>query len=70
MVDLYRAECEASRAIFESHDLGDISTNHSERPPCSLKWIVLHMIEETARHTGQADILREQLDGKTNLGNP
>ena len=70
ILGLYRAECGASRAIFESHDPGDISTNHSERPPCSLKWVVLHMIEETARHAGQADILREQLDGKTGLGEP
>ena len=29
----------------------------------SLRWIYVHMIQETARHTGQLDILREQLDG-------
>ncbi|WP_034261483.1 DinB family protein [Actinospica robiniae] len=28
-----------------------------------LRWIVIHLIEETARHAGHADILREQLDG-------
>jgi len=28
----------------------------------SLRWIYLHMIEETARHAGQLDILREQID--------
>ena len=31
----------------------------------SLRWILLHMIEETARHLGQLDILREQADGST-----
>lgn len=31
----------------------------------SLRWIYVHMIEETARHAGQADILREQTDGAT-----
>ena len=31
----------------------------------SLRWIMLHMIEETARHLGQLDILREQADGST-----
>jgi len=31
----------------------------------SLRWIYVHMIEETARHAGHADILREQLDGTT-----
>jgi uncharacterized damage-inducible protein DinB len=29
------------------------------------RWILLHMIEETARHAGHADIIRESLDGKT-----
>lgn len=31
----------------------------------TLRWIVLHMIEELARHAGHADILREQIDGTT-----
>jgi uncharacterized damage-inducible protein DinB len=30
-----------------------------------LRWILLHLIEETARHAGHADILRELLDGST-----
>jgi hypothetical protein len=29
----------------------------------SLRWILIHMIEETARHAGHADILREIVDG-------
>lgn len=33
-----------------------------------LRWIVLHMIEETARHAGHLDIVRELLDGRTGLG--
>jgi Protein of unknown function (DUF664) len=28
-----------------------------------LRWIVLHMVEETARHAGHADLLREAIDG-------
>ena len=35
-----------------------------ERVP-SLRWIVLHMIEEYARHNGHADLLREAVDGET-----
>lgn len=31
----------------------------------SMRWLLLHLIEETARHAGHADILRESLDGKT-----
>ena len=31
----------------------------------SVRWVLLHAIEETARHGGHADIIREALDGKT-----
>jgi hypothetical protein len=34
-------------------------------PPPSMRWLLLHMIEETARHAGHADILRERIDQKT-----
>jgi hypothetical protein len=33
------------------------------REPISLPWIRLHLIEETARHNGHADLLREAIDG-------
>jgi hypothetical protein len=35
---------------------------HPSHGELSLRWIYVHMIEETARHAGHADILREQLD--------
>ncbi|MDQ3656904.1 MAG: DinB family protein, partial [Chloroflexota bacterium] len=31
----------------------------------SLRWIVVHMIEEYARHNGHADLIRESIDGQT-----
>lgn len=31
----------------------------------SLRWILLHLVEETARHLGHSDLLREQADGST-----
>ncbi len=31
----------------------------------SVRWVLLHLIEETARHAGHADILRESIDGAT-----
>lgn len=70
ILDLYRTECNVARQIVASHALTDVSVNHTQRPPCTLRWTILHMIEETARHAGHADILREQLDGKTALGLP
>jgi hypothetical protein len=34
------------------------------RNSVSLRWILLHLIEETARHLGQIDVLREPADGR------
>jgi len=33
--------------------------------PMTLRWVLVHMVEETARHAGHADIIREQYDGET-----
>lgn len=60
----YAEQCERSRRIAEAHDLDDV-VPHPEMGSVSMRWIMLHMIEETARHLGHADILREQLDGHT-----
>ena len=38
-----------------------------DEPP-DVRWVVLHMIEETARHAGHLDIARELIDGQTGLG--
>jgi uncharacterized damage-inducible protein DinB len=61
---LYRGECDASREIVAAADSLDEVAHHPRRT-LSRRWILVHMIEETARHNGQADILREQLDGVT-----
>jgi hypothetical protein len=61
--DFYIQECDKSRAIVAEANLDDIAGNSkSER---SLRWIVSHMLEETARHNGHLDILREMIDGTT-----
>lgn len=33
-----------------------------------MRWVVVHMIEGAARHVGQADIIREQIDGRAGAG--
>ena len=33
----------------------------------SLRWILLHLVEEYARHAGHADLIRESVDGATGL---
>ncbi|MFJ7947354.1 DinB family protein [Streptomyces sp. NPDC096354] len=32
---------------------------------CSMRWLLVHLVEEIARHAGHADIIRESLDGRT-----
>ena len=37
----------------------------TEEGPISLREVLVHMIEEYARHNGHADLLRERIDGRT-----
>ena len=60
----YQSQCEESRRIAARYPLDHVVPHH-RFGTVSLRWIYVHMIEETARHTGQLDILREQLDGAT-----
>jgi len=59
---LYQQEIARSREIVAGASLDDLS-KEQDRGPRSLRWIMVHMIEETARHAGHADILRELTDG-------
>jgi hypothetical protein len=43
----------------------DVPWNPKEYDNWSVRWVLLHLIEETARHTGHADIIRETVDGAT-----
>jgi hypothetical protein len=56
----YRRVCAEAREIASEHGLDDL-VEHNRRGPLTLRWLYLHMIEETARHAGHADILREQI---------
>jgi hypothetical protein len=70
--DFYRAQCARSDAILAVTPLSAPPRGRHDGPlgeeVTDLRWIVLHMIEETARHAGHLDIARELLDGKTGLG--
>ncbi len=54
----------AADAVIEELDLGTTGTSWSGEP-VSLRWVIVHMIEETARHAGHIDIARELIDGAT-----
>jgi uncharacterized damage-inducible protein DinB len=64
IIDFYRSECDASRAVIAGASPEDHAKS-ADRSDHTLRWIMIHMIEETARHAGHADILREQIDGST-----
>jgi hypothetical protein len=70
--DFYRAQCARSDDILAVTPLSAPPRGRHPGPlggeVTDLRWIVLHMIEETARHAGHLDIARELLDGKTGLG--
>ncbi|KQX59696.1 Mini-circle protein [Streptomyces sp. Root66D1] len=56
----------AERYAAEAPDL-DVSGHDSWRGHVSLRWVLIHMVEEYARHNGHADILRERIDGARGL---
>ncbi|MFC5290133.1 DinB family protein [Actinokineospora guangxiensis] len=64
VVAAYREQCDISRQVARAKQLAD-RVPQPQLGEVTLRWIYLHMIEETARHAGHADILREQIDGHT-----
>jgi hypothetical protein len=61
--EAWRAEVAfAERFVAEVPDL-DITGGDSWRGTVSLRWVLIHMIEEYACHNGHADLLRERIDG-------
>ncbi len=64
LVEEYQRTCEQSRQTAARFALDD-AVPQRRLDQVSLRWIYVHMIEETARHVGHADILREQTDGTT-----
>jgi uncharacterized damage-inducible protein DinB len=64
----YQKQIERSRQIVAEHSFDEVSKKDGRDVPKeedspSLRWIIIHMIEETARHAGHADIMREAIDG-------
>ena len=62
----YEEQCDVSRRIVAEHSLDDVGRNTDiAAGAASLRWVMLHMLEETARHVGHLDTLRELIDGRT-----
>jgi uncharacterized damage-inducible protein DinB len=61
----YRDACDRTDRVIAdagSMDATSVSTRIGGQP-FTLRWAIMHMIEETARHAGQADLIREAIDG-------
>ena len=67
LIDRYRQACERSRQVVAATGDAEAMSVQPLRDGSrfSLRWVLLHLIEETARHAGHADLLREAIDGST-----
>jgi uncharacterized damage-inducible protein DinB len=61
----YRAIVKTSDELIANHDLDDTFERPRREGVYSVRYLLIHMIEEYARHNGHADILRERIDGLT-----
>ncbi|MER5392910.1 DinB family protein [Saccharopolyspora sp. NPDC002686] len=67
-VEVWRAECAKSREIVAAADsLDQTGIRRSTGEPISLRFVMLNLIAEYARHNGHADLLRERIDGRVGM---
>jgi uncharacterized damage-inducible protein DinB len=52
----------AERFVDDAPSL-DVTGEHPRLGPVSLRWVLVHMVEEYSRHNGHADLLRQRIDG-------
>lgn len=64
IVSFYRRAQQAADQVITDLGLDDLGKSWTG-DAVSLRWVMLHMIEETARHAGHADIVRELIDSET-----
>jgi hypothetical protein len=61
-IEVFQRQCDISRGIVAAaQSMDQLAAN--ARDDVSLRWIMVHMIEEYARHNGHADLLRQRIDG-------
>jgi hypothetical protein len=64
-LEAWRTECAVSREIVAAHALDDLARPLDWHEDVDLRWLVLRMTTEYARHCGHLDLLREGVDGRT-----
>jgi len=65
VVDRYRRACDRSRAALDGRAMDDHAVHAVDGEDFTVRFALVHLVEETARHLGHLDILRELLDGTT-----
>lgn len=65
LAEFYRATWQRVDAVVMAAPSLDEPCRRPDGPPVNLRWVLAHLLEETARHAGHADILRELADGQT-----
>jgi hypothetical protein len=67
----YERQCTLSNEIAAAHALDDVGRHQGFRAAAAtLRWILIHMVEETARHAGRMDAVRELLGGQKGATDP
>ncbi|MDF5759378.1 DinB family protein [Spongiactinospora sp. TRM90649] len=61
----WRAEVQHARKVSAALPLDAVGEGERHGQVYSHRWVLVHMIEEYARHNGHADLLRERIDGAT-----
>ncbi|HLN42037.1 MAG TPA: DinB family protein [Acidimicrobiales bacterium] len=65
-LEAYRTTWTRTDSIVASaSSLDESCRDVGDEAPVNLRWVLMHLLEETARHAGHADILRELIDGST-----
>ncbi len=59
----YAAQCETSRQVVRELPIDALAARQRRGEPVSLRHIYVHLIQETARHNGHLDAIRELVDG-------
>jgi len=62
-LDDFARQCARSRGVVDAAVSLDALSASADAPERDLRWVIVHMIEEYARHNGHADLLRECIDG-------
>ncbi|MDF6044167.1 DinB family protein [Streptomyces sp. JH14] len=65
LLEEYEQQCAVTDEIVAAHALEDVGRHPDfELASANLRWMLFHMIEETARHAGHLDAVREIIDGE------